>query len=123
MFKKIMEHIKRNTPPEVHRAAKEVKKAQLNVARLFTPAGRSPMPKQVDHHKLKKAFDHVEEKKKYYQELNKPQDGIELKTLNSTSMKRGGKVIKKEKVIKKSNLIILKYNLNLLKDYILILFI
>ena len=102
MFKTVMEHIKRNTPPELKNAANEVKKAQLHVARLFTPAGRSPMPKQVDHHELKKALDHVEQKKKKYnQELNKTQDGIELKPLNSTSMRRGGKRYKKRKSYKK----------------------
>lgn len=102
MLKKVMEHIKRNTPPDLKIAADKVKEAQLNVARLFTPAGRSPVTRNVDHHQLKKALDHLEgEKKKYNTTFNEGQAGIELKELKPASMKKGGKRYKKRKSYKK----------------------
>lgn len=100
VLKKIMSFIDRNTPPELRKAAANVAKAQTNFNKLFTPAGRSPMPRQVDQNQLNKALKTLTDSKKQYNKVfNQQSEGFELK--NMSVSKKGGKKNKKRKSHKK----------------------
>ena len=77
VLKKIMSFIHRKTPPELRKAADNVAKAQTKFNQLFTPAGRSHMPRQVDQNQVNKAFKTLTDSKKQYNKVfNQQSEGL-----------------------------------------------